>query len=228
MEEVIYKPRPRQSKAQSAENKYMISVEDVTQVSQVYFQFSDVHTFTLICRKCWTTSLKLVEKNNIPLRELHAINAVKKPLIKKLPVEILNVLDFVDFFVVFALKLGMWSIVLTLSCKYQLTCFLSKIISYGEDCAEALLDPDWLCPPCRGRCNCSICRTREGKRPTGVLYPIAASSGYQSVDHFLVGLKGKGDKVEDDGFKKEAALNKSPKVTNLIIYFALNLLKKNL
>merc|ERR1711874_757292 len=31
-------------------------------------------------------------------------------------------------------------------------------IRYGEDVRQALLNPTWACPPCRGFCNCSICR----------------------------------------------------------------------
>jgi len=59
------------------------------------------------------------------------------------------------------------------------------------------------------------------------LYPIAASAGYQSVDHFLVGLKGKGNKPEDDELEKDA-LNNAAEVTNPIInnYKMLNFLKK--
>uniref|UniRef100_A0A8C4RT96 Zinc-finger domain-containing protein n=1 Tax=Erpetoichthys calabaricus TaxID=27687 RepID=A0A8C4RT96_ERPCA len=29
---------------------------------------------------------------------------------------------------------------------------------YGEEVKDALLDPEWYCPPCRGICNCSFCR----------------------------------------------------------------------
>lgn len=69
---------------------------------------------------------------------------------------------------------------------------------YGEDAAEALLNPEWICPVCRGKCNCSICRTNQGKRPTGVLAPLAQRSGYESVDHFLDTLRGEGDRPQDD------------------------------
>jgi len=44
---------------------------------------------------------------------------------------------------------------------------------------------DWACPPCRGLCNCSICRTREGKKPTGILVPFVKSEGYNSVKEYL-------------------------------------------
>lgn len=56
---------------------------------------------------------------------------------------------------------------------------------YGEDVAEVLRDPDWICPPCRNICNCSICRRRKGKLPTGILVPYALDNGYDSVKEFL-------------------------------------------
>ncbi|PNF24477.1 hypothetical protein B7P43_G06318, partial [Cryptotermes secundus] len=56
---------------------------------------------------------------------------------------------------------------------------------YGENAEKALKDPDWACPPCRGLCNCSICRTREGKKPTGILVPFVKSEGYSSVKEYL-------------------------------------------
>ncbi|CAH1992449.1 unnamed protein product [Acanthoscelides obtectus] len=68
---------------------------------------------------------------------------------------------------------------------------------YGEDAAQALLDPNWHCPVCRGICNCSFCRAREGKRPTGILAPLAQKHGHKSVKDFLVSLKGEGDYLED-------------------------------
>ncbi|XP_076758523.1 uncharacterized protein LOC143427902 [Xylocopa sonorina] len=56
---------------------------------------------------------------------------------------------------------------------------------YGESAVEALKDPDWACPPCRGLCNCSICRTRSGLRPTGILAPTVQEEGYSSVMDYL-------------------------------------------
>lgn len=64
---------------------------------------------------------------------------------------------------------------------------------YGEDAHQVLLNPSWKCPPCRGLCNCSICRTREGKRPTGILAPLAFQYGHKSVKDFLLSLNGKYD-----------------------------------
>ncbi|XP_029659280.1 cell division cycle-associated protein 7-like [Formica exsecta] len=56
---------------------------------------------------------------------------------------------------------------------------------YGESAIEALKDPDWACPPCRGLCNCSICRTRSGLCPTGILAPTVREEGYSSVMDYL-------------------------------------------
>ncbi|CAK9824810.1 Cell division cycle-associated protein 7 [Anthophora retusa] len=56
---------------------------------------------------------------------------------------------------------------------------------YGESAIEALKNPNWSCPPCRGLCNCSICRTRNGLRPTGILAPTVQEEGYSSVMDYL-------------------------------------------
>ncbi|XP_076166679.1 cell division cycle-associated 7-like protein [Ptiloglossa arizonensis] len=56
---------------------------------------------------------------------------------------------------------------------------------YGESAVEALKDPNWICPPCRDLCNCSICRTRSGLRPTGILAPVVQGEGYSSVMDYL-------------------------------------------
>lgn len=60
---------------------------------------------------------------------------------------------------------------------------------YGEEADVALRDPKWECPPCRNLCNCSICRTRQGKMPTGILAPVAQNQGFKSVADFLTHLK---------------------------------------
>lgn len=56
---------------------------------------------------------------------------------------------------------------------------------YGENVAETLKNPFWICPYCRDECNCSFCRAKSGKAPTGILVPIALRQGYKSVKHFL-------------------------------------------
>ncbi|CAH0384143.1 unnamed protein product [Bemisia tabaci] len=56
---------------------------------------------------------------------------------------------------------------------------------YGELVADCLLDPDWSCPVCRGLCNCSICRTRNGLKPTGILVPLLKDTEHSNVSDFL-------------------------------------------
>nr|CBN80845.1 Cell division cycle-associated protein 7 [Dicentrarchus labrax] len=56
---------------------------------------------------------------------------------------------------------------------------------YGEDVKKALRDPEWKCPPCRGICNCSFCRQRDGRCPTGILFPLAQYHGFSDVHSYL-------------------------------------------
>nr|GMD58676.1 cell division cycle-associated protein 7-like [Ipomoea batatas] len=57
---------------------------------------------------------------------------------------------------------------------------------YGEHVLEANCNPDWICPVCRGICNCSLCRQAKGWAPTGPLYKKIKNLGYESVAHYLV------------------------------------------
>ncbi|KAK7406602.1 hypothetical protein VNO78_08231 [Psophocarpus tetragonolobus] len=57
---------------------------------------------------------------------------------------------------------------------------------YGEHVVEALQNPTWLCPVCRGICNCSLCRQAKGWAPTGPLYKKISALGYKSVAHYLI------------------------------------------
>ena len=68
---------------------------------------------------------------------------------------------------------------------------------YGEDIRDALLDPNWTCPPCRGICNCSICRNKAGKCATGSLFDYSQDLGYKSVHHLLA-KKTSADEGGDD------------------------------
>ncbi|KAM4588216.1 cell division cycle-associated protein 7-like isoform 3-T3 [Odontesthes bonariensis] len=68
---------------------------------------------------------------------------------------------------------------------------------YGEDVRKALLDPEWKCPPCRGICNCSFCRQREGRCPTGILFPLAQYHGFSDVHSYLSSLREKLKGEED-------------------------------
>merc|ERR1711983_557956 len=76
-------------------------------------------------------------------------------------------------------------------------------IRYGEDCAEALMNPTWACPPCRGFCNCSICRNRKGKGATGILIQLAQAKGYDNVASYLKALQTKKGTDEFDDEEEE-------------------------
>ncbi|KAB5530721.1 hypothetical protein PHYPO_G00132660 [Pangasianodon hypophthalmus] len=60
---------------------------------------------------------------------------------------------------------------------------------YGEDVRTALLDPTWECPLCRGVCNCSLCRKRDGRCATGALTHLAKYYGYNNVKEYLESLQ---------------------------------------
>ncbi|XP_012567757.2 uncharacterized protein [Cicer arietinum] len=54
---------------------------------------------------------------------------------------------------------------------------------------------DWICPKCRGMCNCSFCMKKRGQQPTGALTRTAKTSGFKSVSEMLAM---KVNSVDDD------------------------------
>lgn len=56
---------------------------------------------------------------------------------------------------------------------------------YGESVKEAIMDPAWICPPCRGICNCSFCMKKRGSFCTGQLINLAREHGFNDVRTFL-------------------------------------------
>uniref|UniRef100_A0A8C6SFN9 Cell division cycle associated 7b n=1 Tax=Neogobius melanostomus TaxID=47308 RepID=A0A8C6SFN9_9GOBI len=60
---------------------------------------------------------------------------------------------------------------------------------YGEDVRVALLDPTWSCPICRGMCNCSLCRKKEGRCATGILVQLARFNGHDNVHEYLESIQ---------------------------------------
>ncbi|XP_076935869.1 uncharacterized protein LOC143602740 [Bidens hawaiensis] len=67
---------------------------------------------------------------------------------------------------------------------------------YGENVLEAMQNPNWICPVCRGICNCSLCRQAKGWAPTGMLYRKISSQGYKSVAHYLIQTRRSDPKIE--------------------------------
>ncbi|XP_020593853.1 cell division cycle-associated protein 7-like [Phalaenopsis equestris] len=57
---------------------------------------------------------------------------------------------------------------------------------YGENVLEVQKNPSWICPVCRGICNCSFCRIKKGWAPTGPLYRKVRNLGHKSVAHYLI------------------------------------------
>lgn len=66
--------------------------------------------------------------------------------------------------------------------KYCERCLSNR---YGESEEAVALDDAWTCPKCRGECNCSACRKKNGKTPTGILAHAAKASGCSSVHDLL-------------------------------------------
>ncbi|MEQ2306421.1 hypothetical protein AMECASPLE_008138 [Ameca splendens] len=60
---------------------------------------------------------------------------------------------------------------------------------YGEDVRSVLLDPTWSCPICRGMCNCSLCRKKEGRCATGILVGLARFNGHDNVHEYLESIQ---------------------------------------
>ena len=62
--------------------------------------------------------------------------------------------------------------------EYVLSCVSAAIIfyyfftlcRYGENVIEVNKNQSWICPVCRGICNCSCCRLSKGWKPTGSIY----------------------------------------------------------
>ncbi|KAH6803700.1 hypothetical protein C2S51_031947 [Perilla frutescens var. frutescens] len=62
-------------------------------------------------------------------------------------------------------------------------CLLNR---YGEKMEEIAGLEEWVCPKCRGICNCSVCMKRRGHQPTGILINAAKETGFSSVSEMLL------------------------------------------
>lgn len=59
---------------------------------------------------------------------------------------------------------------------------------YGEDLEEVLKNPQWICPICRGECNCSSCRRKLQKTPISVTTREALKKGFTNVRDYLTSI----------------------------------------
>ncbi|XP_020251945.1 uncharacterized protein LOC109829199 isoform X2 [Asparagus officinalis] len=81
-------------------------------------------------------------------------------------------------------------------------CLLNR---YGENAEEVGKLENWICPKCRGVCNCSFCMKKKGLQPTGILTHIAKSNGFSSV-HELLDNKG-AKKLEPQSTELKSAIS---------------------
>ncbi|KAJ1278988.1 hypothetical protein BS78_04G120600 [Paspalum vaginatum] len=65
--------------------------------------------------------------------------------------------------------------------RYCGRCLLNR---YGKE-EELVPMEGWICPKCRGICNCSVCRKKKGEMPTGALAHVAKTTGCTSVHDLL-------------------------------------------
>ncbi|RVW57629.1 hypothetical protein CK203_095990 [Vitis vinifera] len=73
-----------------------------------------------------------------------------------------------------------------------------NLCRYGEHVLESNENPNWICPVCRGICNCSLCRTAKGWPPTGPLYKKITKLGFRSVAHYLIQTRRSQTNIEKD------------------------------
>nr|KYP48542.1 Cell division cycle-associated 7-like protein [Cajanus cajan] len=66
--------------------------------------------------------------------------------------------------------------------KFCHSCLLNW---YGENDEEVGQLGDWICIKCRNLCNCSVCRKKAGKKPTGQLIYKARELGFKCVSELL-------------------------------------------
>ncbi|XWS54852.1 hypothetical protein CRYUN_Cryun10bG0125200 [Craigia yunnanensis] len=81
---------------------------------------------------------------------------------------------------------------------------------YGENVIEVNQNPNWICPVCRGICNCSLCRRQKGWRPTGPVYRKVKRLGFKSVAHYLIQTSRSQLKMESLASAESSAYAGSP------------------
>lgn len=61
---------------------------------------------------------------------------------------------------------------------------------YGEVFEQVQQNPNWICPQCRGICNCSTCLNKQGRSAVGMLIAEVHDRGYNSVAEMLAAQPG--------------------------------------
>ncbi|WCJ33800.1 Zinc-finger domain of monoamine-oxidase A repressor R1 [Euphorbia peplus] len=70
---------------------------------------------------------------------------------------------------------------------------------YGENVIEVKENASWICPVCRGICNCNRCRKAKGWEPTGHISKKVTRLCFKSVAHYLIHTKQVKTQPEDIG-----------------------------
>ncbi|CAH9119166.1 unnamed protein product [Cuscuta epithymum] len=88
-------------------------------------------------------------------------------------------------------------------------CLLNR---YGEKAEEVATKEDWLCPKCRGICNCSLCMKKRGYQPTGNLAHTVKATGCPVSE--MIKLKESENTDHVTSFKSCEALPKTTTASN--------------
>ena len=64
-------------------------------------------------------------------------------------------------------------------------CKMCLLQHYNQDIDAVLKDAIWQCPPCRGTCTCSTCKTPVGRDNKQILSQLALNRGHQTVRSYL-------------------------------------------
>ncbi|KAJ2493280.1 hypothetical protein IWW37_000743 [Coemansia sp. RSA 2050] len=71
---------------------------------------------------------------------------------------------------------------------------------YSED-AKVVDHSEWVCPKCRGKCNCSVCKKKRGERPTGQISVYIKRFGMEAAKKAL-----KCDVIHESVLKQAASM----------------------
>ncbi|KAF9600577.1 hypothetical protein IFM89_010063 [Coptis chinensis] len=87
-------------------------------------------------------------------------------------------------------------------------------LRYGEHVLEATQNPNWICPVCRGICNCSLCRKAKGWPATGAISRRIAKLGFKSVAHYLIQTRRAETNSDEIGTDDPVSTKRSLSFTN--------------
>ncbi|KAJ1642110.1 hypothetical protein J3B02_001135 [Coemansia erecta] len=84
---------------------------------------------------------------------------------------------------------------------FDIHCLNIRYEDEADRTREAGKESSWICPKCTGKCNCSFCRRKQNKRPTGQLTTFIKNNGVDIAKKEL----------SCDGFSSSALYPEPPK-----------------